>query len=879
MRNDLKVIKGRFLESSFVEIIRPKKENFIIGCIYKHPTLCKKEFINDYLSPKLHLISKENKASIILGDFNIDLNENNANVNKFLDVLSSNSFFPTINLPTRVTNHSETLIDNIFVNTQKYSIKSGNILSGISDHLPQFAIFETNKVNQRSEKVYRDWRLLDEQAFIDDFKSINWKNVLKLEHLDPDISFNGFFDTLDALIDKHIPLKRLSKKKSSNKPWITTEIRKSILQRDKFLKSFIKEKDKNKKTALFNEYKEIRNQIVSQIRINKRLHFRQYFETNISNPKNLWKGINDLITVRPSKCSAKISLKVNNTVESDPAKIADEFNKYFTGIAQKIRKKIPFSMKDFKNFLRQPNQNTFFFSPISPEEIIAIVKDIDPHKSTGPFSIPYRILHLLLNDIAIILSDIFNLSIRTGKFISRLKTAKVIPLYKMKGSEQELSNFRPIALLSNLDKIFEKLTHKRFSQFLERNKIIFDRQFGFQRNHSTNDNLICLTEAIREKLDQSEFSCGVFLDLQKAFDNVDHNILLKKLEHYGFRGISGKWIKSYLCNRKQFVSVDNTPSKSMSISYGVPQGSVLGPLFFLLYINDLQNCLKYGKSYIFADDTAIVVSHKKLKSLKKRLNIDLKLLHNWLCSNKIGLNVSKTETILFRHPKKKVDYDLKLKLHGKRLCLSQKTKYLGIHIDEHLSWKTHCDEVAKKLRRANGILSKLRHFLPLRTMVQIYHALFQSHVNYGIQVWAQNLPKNNRIQTLQKIAIRLMTHSPPHTPSLPIFRQLNILKINVLVYLSNIKLALKSLKNEAPNAVSSALGLNYVSNEIVTRGNTNKMLKRHEIRTSKYGFFSIRNQSIMHWNKLQHYYSTTNLSLLSYSRVNKKVLEFLSHHN
>ena len=229
LRNDLKVIKGKFLESSFVEIIQPNKENFIIGCIYKHPTLCKREFINDFLSPKLHLISKENKVSIILGDFNINLNENNANVNKFLDVLSSNSFFPTINLPTRVTNHSETLIDNIFVNTQKYSIKSGNILSGISDHFPQFAIFETNKVNQSSEKIYRDWRSLDKQAFIDDFKSINWKNVLKLEHLDPDISFNEFSDTLDALIDKHIPLKRLSKKKTSNKPWITTAIKKSIL--------------------------------------------------------------------------------------------------------------------------------------------------------------------------------------------------------------------------------------------------------------------------------------------------------------------------------------------------------------------------------------------------------------------------------------------------------------------------------------------------------------------------------------------------------------------------------------------------------------------------------------------------------------------------
>ena len=184
----------------------------------------------------------------------------------------------------------------------------------------------------------------------------------------------------------------------------------------------------------------------------------------------------------------------------------------------------------------------------------------------------------------------------------------------------------------------------------------------------------------------------------------------------------------------------------MPINCGVPQGSVLGPLFFLLYINDLQKCLKYGRSFIFADDTALLVSHTTLNALRKRLNIDLKLLLFFftttrLCSNKIGLNVSKTETILFRHPKKKMNYDLKLKLHGKRLCLSQKTKYLGIHIDQHLSWKTQLDAVAKKLRRANGIISKLRHFLFLKTMVQVYHALFQSHVNYGLQIWAQNYPK------------------------------------------------------------------------------------------------------------------------------------------
>ena len=183
----------------------------------------------------------------------------------------------------------------------------------------------------------------------------------------------------------------------------------------------------------------------------------------------------------------------------------------------------------------------------------------------------------------------------------------------------------------------------------------------------------------------------------------------------------------------------------MPITYGVPQGSVLGPLFFLLYINDLQKCLKYSKPFIFADDTALLLSHTSLKALKKRLNIDLKLLHHWLCSNKIGLNVSKTETILFRHPKKRINYDLKLKLHGKRLHFSQKTKYLGVYIDSHLNWKTHCDEVAKKLRRSNRIISKLRYFLPLKTMIQTYHTLFHSHINYGLNIWAQNLPKNNRL--------------------------------------------------------------------------------------------------------------------------------------
>ena len=385
-----------------------------------------------------------------------------------------------------------------------------------------------------------------------------------------------------------------------------------------------------------------------------------------------------------------------------------------------------------------------------------------------------------------------------------------------------------------------------------------------------------MTETIRKNLDEGKFSCAVFLDLQKAFDSVDHKILLKKLENYGFRGVAKSWVESYLTGRRQFVSINNVCSEPMSIKHGVPQGSVLGPLFFILYINDLKNCLNYSKAYIFADDTAINISHTSPKALKKRLNIDLKLLHHWLSANLIRLNVTKTETILFRHPTKKINYDLKLKLHGKRLTSNESTKYLGVCIDRNLNWKSQIDILAKKLRRTNGIISKLRHFLPQPTMIQIYHALFQSHLNYSLQVWAQNLPKTNRLQKLQKSALRLITFSAPFTPSLPIFRQLKISNINDLVFLCNIKTVSKTLRNQSLVAVSNVLNLSYVSNTVVTRGNTSKMLNRFEARTSVYGIFSVRYQSIIQWNKLQTFYSHSLLSRLSLDKLKRKTLEFLS---
>ena len=242
----------------------------------------------------------------------------------------------------------------------------------------------------------------------------------------------------------------------------------------------------------------------------------------------------------------------------------------------------------------------------------------------------------------------------TGVFPSVLKTAKVVPVFK-KDSKLDCSNYRPISLLLNTEKILEKPMYKRLYRFLNNNNIIYNLQFGFRQQYSTSHTLINITENIRKALDDGNIGCGVFVDLQKVFDTVDHQILLAKLSHYGICGVSNDWFKSYLSNRSQYVSINGYDSGLAAINCGVPQGSVLGPLLFLLYINDLNQAIKFCKVHHFADDTNLLCLGNSIKKLNKLVNTDLKRLVNWLNANKILLNVKKTELVIFKSKQKKFE--------------------------------------------------------------------------------------------------------------------------------------------------------------------------------------------------------------------------------
>ena len=655
-RNDLSSLmnKSSQLESTFIEIIYNKKKNILIGCIYKHPKMSIDEFNNKHLYPVLRKAHTEKKTLLILGDFNINLlqidSENS--VSSFLDMIGSFALLPQVIYPTRITSNSRTLIDNIFFDSSNVETFSGNLTWHISDHLPQFLFIKNMHPNKKIKfnLQKRNWNHFKHEDFILDYLEIDWDETLNLEAKDTNLSFEIFLSKMNDLLDKHAQMEKLTRKQFENmsKPWLTPGIKQSINKRNKYHKLLVSTKDPVMKKIYEETFKIYRNLIVTLTRKSKNNHYSNYFSNNMKNLKKVWSGINDLISSRKNKRNSPSSIYISKTeLTSDPSLIANQFNDYFTTVADNLRSKIVFSKHIFTDFLKNCNSKSIFISPTDQKEVASCISSLKLNKSN---SIHPKILTLLLEELSIILAKLINLSFSTGCFPDVLKTAKVIPFFK-KDSSLEVSNYRPISLLSNIDKIIEKLMYARVIKFLEQSKSIYSMQFGFRKKHSTIDTLINITEAIRIALDTGKFACGIFVDLQKAFDTVDHNILLRKLDHYGIRGLSNSWFKSYLSNRKQFVSILGFNSIENVIKHGVPQGSVLGPLLFLLYINYLHVAIKNSLVHHFADDTNLLMVDKSLKSLQKKVNFDLKMLNHWLNANKICLNAKKTEYVLFHSNK------------------------------------------------------------------------------------------------------------------------------------------------------------------------------------------------------------------------------------
>ena len=868
-------------ESIFLEIKNPTRKNIVIGCIYRHHTPVS-DFLETFLNDVLEKVTKSNKICALIGDFNVDLIKygNHLPTESFYDQISSYGFRPLVLQPSRVTTHSATLIDNIFLNDLECFSKGGNLTNSISDHFLQFCQIDiydkTNSNKNWQNKFTRNWRIFNSREFEEELSSINWDESLNLAQ-GTEACFSTFFNKIEKLLDEMAPYKKLTRKEYGLKvsPWITNGIFASMRERDLIYKNFVKEKDPTLKTALHLSYKTYRNRIVNLIRISKKQYFADFFHEHHSNLKKTWDGIRDLINVS-KKSSTKISKLIQDRTFTDNSDIANKMNDFFVNIGSSVEAKIPDSKKAFHDYLGLNNPTSLLLRQCSQDEVKEIIKNFSVSKASGPFSIPTKILknysHILINP----LTTIINKSLSEGIFPSYLKAALVCPIFK-KDDKTKCANYRPISLLSNIGKIFERVMYNRIEEFLNDSEIIYKLQFGFRKKYSTNHALLSIVEKIRANLDNKTFSCGVFVDLEKAFDTVNHMILLQKLEHYGIRDIANNWMRSYLTNRSQCVSTNGVKSKNLKVSCGVPQGSILGPLLFIIYINDMHKALNKCTVHHFADDTNLLFSDKSPNVIKKTMNKELALLFDWLCANRLSLNVGKTEFIIFRPPKMKLENRVVLTLNHKQIFESRKIKYLGLLMDDRLTWKFHINELCKKLNRSVGMLFKLRHLCPSSVLKSLYFSIFNSHMTYGLPVWG-NTDKiyTEKINLLQKKAIRAITFSDFRAPSLPILKDLEILSFYDLYQYQIASLMWDHDHNVLPCSISSYFTKRRNVHSHSTRLAAADKLIIPKTNTVRYGSksFKIEGAKMLNSLKEQNIYNNASSKSVFLKKLKLTYLEF-----
>ena len=744
-------------------------------------------------------------------------------------------------------------IDNIFINDISCQSTGGNVTSSISDHFFQFSVTDILQKldNKREVKYTRDFRKFNKREFGEELSKIDWSDIID-ESNGTEACYQFFYDKIEILLDEMAPFRQMTKKeiRLEQRPWITQGLLVSMRVRDSLYKQRTQEKNIEAKNKISELYKRYRNLIVLLLKRVSRIIIHCFLSNTKAMLKKTWDGIRNLINVSKKKSLPPSKLVYKNKDKCSNIDMAESFNDFFVNIGTSVESKIPQSNKNFSSYLKQYNNKSIFLNACTDFEIQLVIGSLKSSKACGPNSIPTNILLEFSELLVTPLVSIINMSFKEGVFPSLNKKAIICPIYK-KGDKKSCENYRPISLLSNMSKIFERLMYNRLENFLNTSDIIYKFQFGFRKRYSTTHALLSIVEEIRNSLDNRMFSCGVFIDLEKAFDTVNHKILLSKLDHYGIRGVANEWFSSYLSNRTQSVCVNGVSSSPLPITCGVPQGSILGPLLFLLYINDMNLAVESSKIFHFADDTNLLCSSRNLKTLKQNMNKDLKLLYDWLCANRLSLNVKKTEFIVFRPPRYKQGVRITLNLHHTQLFESSKLKYLGVILDNKLNWKAHIAELSKKLSRAVGLLYKIGNFCPPSILRTLYNSLFVSHLSYGLAVWGNaDQVDIRKIKYLQKRAIKIIGFYLGKEYNNHLYFDLKTLKFDDQLQLQLASLMWDYDHNRLPSSLSKYFKRSNIIHNYKTRSATKGNLYNSKFNTVKFGFKSFKHQGILILNKV-----------------------------
>ena len=706
------------IEFICLEILSTHTRPFFVCCLYRPPDSSKhisKNFVNSFKNI-LSKVSAENKETIIVSDINCNYldNENGKSIKEMLSLFG---FKQCIKGPTRVTENTESLID-VILSTNPNTLTSIKTLpTCFSDHHGIGCVRKLNNKKLPSETIVcRNYSNYNPNDLRDELRNVNWDIVYNEQN--PNKAWRSMKETLKENIDRHAPIitKRIKAKRS---PWLTDNVKAEMNQRDILHRKFLKSRLAND----FNAFKIQRNKVNTLVRKAKKQHNTNLLTESANDPNRFWKSLKKVFPLKDKMLCTKTFL-IDNVLTTNAKTIAERFCSFFTNIAHTLKNKtLP-----LKNFIwatpahiHHKTYNRFRFKEVTVAEVFKHLKKLSRKKASGPDDLPPGVLKDVAISIAKPLCHIINISLKYGIVPADFKLGKITPIYKS-GSKQEMDNYRPITVLPVCSKIFERCIHTQLLTFLEEKKLLSKTQFGYRKQRNTELAATLLLDNVRRNMDKGHLTGAIFIDLSKAFDTLGHAQIIESLSKHGVKEIEKELFIDYLFNRKQKVCFGKEESTLQPVTCGVPQGSILGPLLFLIVFNDIETTLRHCKIITYADDTVIYASAKTKEEVEKLLISDFKSLADWLESNDLVLNLKKgkTECILFGTCHRIKEKTLNIVHRHQTISFTKTYTYLGVQLDQTLSLRNHLDGVYKKAIGRLYLLKRVRPQITTEAAMTIY---------------------------------------------------------------------------------------------------------------------------------------------------------------
>lgn len=778
-----KDIVSKSVERS-IELSCVETNKQIIICVYRPPSSDYKLF-EAVMEDVLKSVSNSNKSIMVCGDYNIDLLGETPIKKQFLNMFKSYNLFNLFLEPTRITDTSATCLDNIFCNIEVIDKSIINSLK--SDHCGQLISYTTVRKNQEW-RTSRPITISRIEKFVDVLR--NDLPAVDSCSNDPNVVYYKLFGFLDDKYNKIFKCKKLPvKDKMKFCDWATRGIYISRNNMYNLYEQHSLTKDDNSREYIRN-YSKIFKKVCKMAKAN-------YIRRNIHSADNKIKAVWQVINKETGKSKVRNNeyvLKSGDRVVNTDTEVAQQFENFFTNIPISTTKHLN-SSTNLAELLLKANVDAckcaFNFEHINPITIVKTYRSLNLKNTEDLWGISVKVINNVICDLADRLTLIFNTCVDKGIFPDLMKYSKVIPLFKS-GDSAEAGNYRPVSILPTLSKVFEKVILNQVQAHFNRNDLLHNKQFGFTRGKSTIDAGIALVKHIYSAWEERDNTVGVFCDLSKAFDCVDHGILLSKLGHYGVSDSALNLLKSYLENRIQTVVINGKKSTGALVKMGVPQGSILGPFLFLVYINDLPFLVqKHSNIVLFADDTSLIFRMGRNKDKLNEINAALLGIQNWFSTNNLILNAKKTKCIQFALPNtKKVECDIVL--GTEKLEYVDMTTFLGIGIDSKLQWESHINKLSSRLSSAAFAVRKIRQLTDVPTARLVYFSYFHSIMSYGILLWG-NAAEVQSIFVAQKRAIRAVYNLKYRDSLRELFKEIKILTMPSQYIYENIMYVRKNI--------------------------------------------------------------------------------------